>query len=173
MRPVSSLVFFHACGTPRGMKAQVPAPPTVTSSPILKVISPVNTQATSSLSRCRWKFVSAPKGAVSSNSMMLPEVSPLTSFSAAERPRAMSNTGPPPGGTIKPFPLITFSSHLHVGGRFLGPLTRRVVRRIDAKLLHMYPSGNVRHSCFGHRRSVGISQFPLWATAPEPIDWHE
>jgi len=36
-------VFFQARGTPRGMKAQVPAPPTVTSSPILKVISPLST----------------------------------------------------------------------------------------------------------------------------------
>ena len=34
-----------------GGKAQVPGPPTVTSSPILKVISPLSTYATSSLSR--------------------------------------------------------------------------------------------------------------------------
>jgi len=42
-----------SCGTLRGKNAQVPGPPTVTSSPILKVISPASTQATSSLSRCR------------------------------------------------------------------------------------------------------------------------
>jgi hypothetical protein len=41
-RPVSAPVFFQACGTPRGRKAQEPGPPTVTSSPILKVISPLN-----------------------------------------------------------------------------------------------------------------------------------
>jgi hypothetical protein len=29
-----NLVFFQACGTSRGMNAQVPGPPTVTSSPI-------------------------------------------------------------------------------------------------------------------------------------------
>jgi hypothetical protein len=33
-------LFFHACGTLRGMNAQVPGAPTITSSPILKVISP-------------------------------------------------------------------------------------------------------------------------------------
>ena len=33
-RAVSLLVFFQACGTSRGMNAQVPGPPTVTSSPI-------------------------------------------------------------------------------------------------------------------------------------------
>ena len=31
--PVSRPVFFQACGMSRGMKAQVPGPPTVTSSP--------------------------------------------------------------------------------------------------------------------------------------------
>ena len=49
-RPVSSPVFFQACGMSRGMNAQVPGPPTVTSSPILNVNSPASTQATSSLS---------------------------------------------------------------------------------------------------------------------------
>src|SRR6516162_11842570 len=39
-------VFFQACGTVRGMNAQVPGPPTATSSPILNVISPAMTQAT-------------------------------------------------------------------------------------------------------------------------------
>src|SRR5213594_4138316 len=34
---------LQACGTPRGMKAQVPGPPTVTSSPILNVTSPLRT----------------------------------------------------------------------------------------------------------------------------------
>src|SRR6266446_761820 len=92
------------------MKAQVPGPPTVTSSPILKVISPLSTQATSSLSRCRWNVVSVPEGAVSSNSMMLSAVSLPTSLSAAERPGAMLSIDPPPGGTTKPFPLIAFSS---------------------------------------------------------------
>jgi hypothetical protein len=38
--PVSAPVFFHACATPRGMKAQAPGPPTVMSSPTLNVISP-------------------------------------------------------------------------------------------------------------------------------------
>src|SRR5881396_2951712 len=54
-RPVSRPVLFQACGTLRGKNAQVPGLPTVTSSPILKVISPASTQATSSLSRCIWK----------------------------------------------------------------------------------------------------------------------
>jgi len=36
-------VLFQACGTPRGMKAQAPGPPTVTSSPIRKVTSPSRT----------------------------------------------------------------------------------------------------------------------------------
>src|SRR4029077_10073460 len=92
------------------MKAQVPGPPTVTSSPILKVISPVSTQATSSLSRCRWNVVSVAEGAASSNSMTMSAVSPPTNLSAAERPGAMLNIDPPPGGTTKPFPLIAFSS---------------------------------------------------------------
>src|SRR5215471_21708991 len=38
-RPVSQPVLFQACGT-RGKNAQVPGPPTLISSPILKVISP-------------------------------------------------------------------------------------------------------------------------------------
>jgi hypothetical protein len=42
-RPVSAPVLFQACATSRGMKAQVPGPPTVTASPILKVISPLKT----------------------------------------------------------------------------------------------------------------------------------
>ena len=50
---VSSPVFFQACGMSRGMNAQVPGPPTVTASPIIKVSSPSSTHATSSLSRCR------------------------------------------------------------------------------------------------------------------------
>jgi hypothetical protein len=33
-------VFFQACGTLRGMNAQVPGPPTATWSPILKVNCP-------------------------------------------------------------------------------------------------------------------------------------
>src|SRR3989442_9006797 len=37
-RPVSLPVFFQACGTLRGKNAQVPGPPTVTSSPILNRI---------------------------------------------------------------------------------------------------------------------------------------
>jgi hypothetical protein len=36
-RPDSAPVFFQACGTPRGMNAQVPGPPTVISSPILRL----------------------------------------------------------------------------------------------------------------------------------------
>ena len=79
-------------------------PPTVTSSPILKVISPVSTQATSSLSRCRWKRLLAPTGTVPSNSMMLSLVSWPRSFKAAKRPGAvMSRCFPPPAGTTKPF----------------------------------------------------------------------
>src|SRR5215472_7092265 len=96
------------------MKAQVPGPPTVTSSPILKVISPLNTQATSSLSRCRWNVVSVPAGAVSSKSMMLSAVSPPTSLSAAERPGAMLNIDPPPGGTTKPFVSIALPFSLQL-----------------------------------------------------------
>jgi hypothetical protein len=42
---------FEACGTPRAGKAQAPGPPTVNSSAILKVISPLSTLATSSLWR--------------------------------------------------------------------------------------------------------------------------
>jgi phosphoenolpyruvate-protein phosphotransferase (PTS system enzyme I) len=34
---------FQACGTPRGIKAQAPVPPTLTWSPNLKVISPLST----------------------------------------------------------------------------------------------------------------------------------
>src|SRR5881296_1399387 len=60
-RPVSLPVFFQACGTLRGKNAQVPGPPTVTSSPIRKVISPASTQATSSLSRIG-NLVADPKG---------------------------------------------------------------------------------------------------------------
>jgi hypothetical protein len=43
------------------------------------------TQATSSLSRCRWKRLLVPAGTVSSNSMMLSLVSCPRSFKAAER----------------------------------------------------------------------------------------
>jgi hypothetical protein len=42
MRAVSLPVFFQACGTVRGMNAQVPGPPTAISSPILNAISPAN-----------------------------------------------------------------------------------------------------------------------------------
>src|SRR5215475_3501617 len=88
----------------RGKNAQVPGPPTVTSSPILKVISPASTQATSSLSRWRWKRLLVPAGTVSSNSMMLPLVSWPRSFSAANRPgAAMSRCCPPSVGTTRPF----------------------------------------------------------------------
>ena len=52
-RPVVVPVFFQACGTLRGKKAQLPGPPLLISVPILKVNSPSSTQATSSLSRCR------------------------------------------------------------------------------------------------------------------------
>jgi hypothetical protein len=44
--------------------------------------------------------------------MMLSAVSPPTSFSAADRPDAMLNIDPPPGGTTKPFPLIASLSGL-------------------------------------------------------------
>src|SRR5712691_3701482 len=102
-RPVSRPVLFQACGTLRGKNAQEPGPPTVTSSPILKVISPASTQATSSLSRCRWNRLLVPTGTVSSNSMMLSLVSWPTSFRAAKRPGApMSRCFPPPSGTTKP-----------------------------------------------------------------------
>jgi hypothetical protein len=40
---VSAPVLFQACATSRGMKAQVPGPPTVIASPILKVISQLKT----------------------------------------------------------------------------------------------------------------------------------
>jgi hypothetical protein len=104
MRAVSLPVFFQACGTLRGKKPQEPALPTVTSSPIFIVTSPSSTQATSSLSWCRWNVVSVPTGAVSSNSMMLSAVSPPSSFSAEERPGApICRSLPPPGGTTKPF----------------------------------------------------------------------
>jgi hypothetical protein len=51
-----------------------------------------------------------PEGAVCSNNMTLSAVSPPTSLSAAERPGAMLNIDPPPGGTTNPFALIAFSS---------------------------------------------------------------
>src|SRR5262249_21524608 len=104
--------FFQACATLRGRNAHVPGPPTVTSSPILKVISPASTQATSSLSRWRCKRLLVPAGTVSSNSMMLPLVSWPTSFKAAKRPgAAMSRCFPPPAGTTRPrsaFMLMSF-----------------------------------------------------------------
>src|SRR5919106_2698611 len=103
-RPVSLPVLFQACGPLRGKKAQVPGPPTVTSSPILKVISPASTQATSSLSRCKWERLLVPTGTVSSNSMMLSFVSWPRSFRAAKRPGAvMSRCFPQPAGTTRPF----------------------------------------------------------------------
>src|SRR3989441_3031976 len=103
-RPVSRPVLFHAWGTLRGKNAQVPGPPTLTSSPILKVISPSITHATSSLSRWRWKRLLVPAGKVSSNIMMLSLVSWPRSFNAAKRPGApMSRCAPPPAGTTKPF----------------------------------------------------------------------
>src|SRR5438034_9908494 len=110
-RPVSLPVFFQACGTLRGMKAQVPGPPTVTSSPILKVNSPASTQATSSLSRCRWKRLAAPPGRVSSNIMMLSSVSRPRSFNAKERSGVgESKCFPPPAGTTKPFVAVMLLS---------------------------------------------------------------
>src|SRR5262245_26162728 len=102
-RPVSRPVLFQACGTLRGKNAQVPGPPTLISSTILKVISPASTQATSSLSRCRWNMLLVPTGTVSSNSMMLSLVSWPTSFRAAKRPGApMSRCFPPSAGITKP-----------------------------------------------------------------------
>jgi hypothetical protein len=65
-------------------RTRVPGPPTVTSSPILKVISPASTQA----------LVSWP-----------------TSFKAAKRPGvAMSRCWPPPAGTTKPFVAVILVS---------------------------------------------------------------
>ena len=91
-------------------EAQVPGPPTVTSSPILKAISPASTQATSSLSRCRWKRLAVPGGSVSSNIMMLSPVSRPRSFKAAKRPGAdMSRCVPPPAGTTKPLAVMAMS----------------------------------------------------------------
>src|SRR5207245_2510617 len=86
-----------------GGAATGPVPPPVTPRPLLKVISPASTQATSSLSRCRWNMLLVPTGTVSSNSMMLSLVSCPTSFRAAKRPGApMSRCFPPPAGTTKP-----------------------------------------------------------------------
>jgi hypothetical protein len=94
--------YFPGCGTPRGSKAQVPGPPTVNSSSILKV-----NFAALYVGRlvvvARWDVVSVLAGAVFSNSMMLSPVSPPNSLSAAERPGAMLKIEPLPGGTIKPF----------------------------------------------------------------------
>jgi len=95
---VSLPVFFQACGMSRGKKAQAPGPPTVTSSPILKVISPASTQATSSLSRCRWKRLAVPAGKVSSNIMMLWLVLMAEEFKSKKRPGdGESRRFPPPG----------------------------------------------------------------------------
>src|SRR5438094_1500205 len=93
------------------MKAQVPGPPTVTSSPILNVNSPASTQATSSLSRCRWKRLAVPAGKVSSNIMMLSLVSRPRSFKAKERAGVgESKCFPPPAGTTKPFVAVMLLS---------------------------------------------------------------
>jgi hypothetical protein len=70
----------------------------------LKGNSPASTQATSSLSRCRWKRLAVPAGRVSSNIMMLSLVSRPRSFKAKERPGVgESKCFPPPAGTTKPF----------------------------------------------------------------------
>src|SRR5262244_3673103 len=91
----------------RGKNAHVPGSATLTSSPIMNVISPASTQATSSLSRCRWKRLLVPAGTVSSNSMTLSFVSRPRSFRAAKRPGApMSRCVPPPAGTT--MPLLAF-----------------------------------------------------------------
>jgi hypothetical protein len=42
--------------------------------------------------------------------MMLSPVSPPSSLSAADRPGAIFNTEPPPGGTTKPFLSIVMTS---------------------------------------------------------------
>src|SRR5262245_35291709 len=95
----------------RGKNAQVPGPPTVTSSPILNVISPASTNATSSLSRWRWKRLLVPAGTVSSNSMRLSPVSRPRSFNAAKRPGAfMSRYVPPSAGTTRPLDGLIFTS---------------------------------------------------------------
>jgi hypothetical protein len=72
--------FFQACGTLRGMKAQVPGPPLLSTPPILKLNSPSKTQATSSLFRCRWNQLLVPAGTACSNIMMLPLVWSVSSF---------------------------------------------------------------------------------------------
>src|SRR2546425_5348988 len=79
----------------------------------LKVISPASTQATSSLSRCRWKRLLVPTDTVSSNSMMLSLASWPRSFKAAKRPGVvMSRCFPPPAGTTKPFVSVMLVSSL-------------------------------------------------------------
>ena len=106
-RPVSVPMFFQACGISRGMKAQVPGPPTVTSSPIMKGIA-LEPQATSSLSWCRWRGLVVPAGKVSSNIMILSPVSLPSSFSAKERPGVGEVICfPPPAGYDEAFGDVT------------------------------------------------------------------
>src|ERR1044072_4026798 len=94
--------FFPACGTLRTRNAQVPGSPTITASPVLKVISPSSTQATSSLWWCRWNVLLVPRGRDSSSSMMLSLVCSRRSLRSAKRTGAdMSRCFPPPAGTTK------------------------------------------------------------------------
>src|SRR5262245_52636446 len=126
------------------MNAQVPGPPTVTSSPILKVISPASTQATSSLSWWRWNRLLVPAGTVSSNSMMLSFVSWPRSFKAAKRPGGpMSRCCPAPAGMTRPLAMfMRVSSQLPLR-RLVQPLEEapavalEVERLVDAILPRM------------------------------------
>src|SRR5882757_2387503 len=86
------------------MKAHVPGPPVVTSSPILNVNSPSSTQATSSLSRCRWsQLFLEPAGTVCSNRVTLWPVSRPNSFIDMTWPDDSLRCCPPPAGTMTPF----------------------------------------------------------------------
>src|SRR5882672_11475753 len=152
-RPVSRPVFFQACGTSRGKNAQVPGPPTVTSSPIMKVISPSSTQATSSLSRCRCKRLLVPAGTVSSNIMMLSLVWRPTSFTSAKRPGApMSKRVPPPAGTTNPSLVITSSPPSMSGASVMKRPHPAIPRETD----RFHLAGDLRAAPFGDAPRAGV-----------------
>jgi hypothetical protein len=106
-----------------------------------KVNSPASTQATSSLSRCRWWRLAVPAGRVSSNIMILPPVSRPSSFSAKERPGVGEPKHfAPPAGTTKPVVALMLGSSAagrnEGKARFL-PSQARVQRsRLTTAMLH-------------------------------------
>jgi hypothetical protein len=84
-RPVSLPLFFQACWTLRDMK-RAGAGPADGKLADLKGDLAASAQATSSLSRCRWKRLLVPAGRVSSNIMMLSPVWRPRSVNAREWP---------------------------------------------------------------------------------------